>query len=104
MAAPAKPPLEKLGLSGLDFESFNRLLGQRTDDLVNIAAIRAGRSNSQTGRVRQHNPKRPAVSNAQFRCRHHVCPRHRITIRLPARGPSPGCPGSSSQSRDRPDL
>ena len=46
---PLNPPLEKLCLPGLDFKSFNRLLGQRSHDLVNLAAVRAGRFNSQTG-------------------------------------------------------
>jgi hypothetical protein len=36
---PLNPPLEKLCLSGLNFESFYRLLGQRSHDLVNVTAF-----------------------------------------------------------------
>jgi hypothetical protein len=44
-------PSEKHCLTRLDLKAFNRLLGQRSDDSVNIAAISAGRFQSQIGRV-----------------------------------------------------
>jgi hypothetical protein len=62
------------------------VLGQRSDDLVNMAAISAGRFQSQIGRVRQDNPKGPPVSNPWLRGCHHECLRHRVTVPLPAPG------------------
>jgi len=41
----------------LNAKALDRLLGQRSDDLVNIAAISAGGFQSQIRRVRQDNPK-----------------------------------------------
>jgi hypothetical protein len=53
--------LERHCPTRLDLKAFNRRLGQRSDDLVNIAAISAGRFQSQIRRVRQDNPKGPPV-------------------------------------------
>jgi hypothetical protein len=63
-------------LTRLDPKAFNGLLGQRSDDPVNIAATRSGHFNSQIGGVRQDNPKCPAVSDPEFRCCHHECLSH----------------------------
>jgi hypothetical protein len=84
--------LERHCLTRLDIKAFNRLLGQRSDDIVNMAAISAGRFQSQIGRVRQDNPKGPPVSNPWLRCCHHECLCHRVTAPIPAPGSSPGCP------------
>jgi hypothetical protein len=37
-------------------KALDRLLGQRSDDPVNMAATGAGRFQSQAGRIRQDNP------------------------------------------------
>jgi hypothetical protein len=87
--------LEKCCLTRLDPKAFNRLLGQRSDDPVNIAAISAGRFQSQTGCVGQDNPKGSPVSNPLPGGCHHECLCHSITIPLSATGSSSGCPGSS---------
>jgi hypothetical protein len=75
--------LERHCPTRLDLKAFNRLLGQRSDDLVNIAAISAGRFQSQIGRVRQDNPKGPPVSNPWLERCHHECLCHRVTTPLP---------------------
>jgi hypothetical protein len=54
--------LERHCLTRLDPEALNRLLGQRSDDLVNIAAISAGRFQNQIGCVRQDSPKGPPAN------------------------------------------
>jgi hypothetical protein len=43
-------------LTKLDPKALDRLLGQRSDDPIDILAIGTGRLQSQTGRVRQDNP------------------------------------------------
>jgi hypothetical protein len=54
--------LERHCLTRLDPEALNRLFGQRSDDLVNIAAISAGRFQNQIGCVRQDSPKGPPAN------------------------------------------
>jgi hypothetical protein len=71
-------PSEKHCLTRLYPKAFNCLLGQRSDDPVNMAAIGAGRFQSQIGRVRQDNPEGPPVSSPQFGCCHHECLCHGI--------------------------
>jgi hypothetical protein len=56
-------PSEKRCLTRLYPKALNCLLGQRSDDPANIAAIGAGRFQSQFGRVRQDNPEGPPVPN-----------------------------------------
>jgi hypothetical protein len=72
----------------LNAKAFNRLLGQRSDNLVNIAAISAGGFQSQIRRVRQDNPKGPPVSNPWFERRHHECLCHGIATPFPGPAPS----------------
>jgi hypothetical protein len=63
-------PSEKHCSAGLDLKAFNRLLGQRSDDLVNMVAISAGRFQSQIGRVRQDNPKGGHCTKVLLTVRH----------------------------------
>jgi hypothetical protein len=81
--------LEKLCLTRPDPEAFDGLLGQRSDDPVNIAATRPGRFDSQIGCVRQDNPKRPAISNSEFGCCHHECLCHPGYVRLALKKANP---------------
>jgi hypothetical protein len=68
-----------------DLKAFNRLLGQRSDDPINMAAISAGHFQSQIGRVRKDRPKGAPVTNPGLRCCHHECLCHGITPHLGAR-------------------
>jgi hypothetical protein len=79
----------------LDSKAFDRLLGQRSDDFVNIAAISAGRLQSQIGRVRQDNPKGPPVSNPWLQGCHHECLCHGIATPLSALGAIAAVPATS---------
>jgi hypothetical protein len=63
----------------LDPKPFNRGLGERSDDPVNMVATSAGRFQSQIGRVRQDNPKGSPVCSPGLGCCHHECLCHGIT-------------------------
>jgi hypothetical protein len=86
----------------LNAKAFNRLLGQRSDNLVNIAAISAGGFQSQIRRVRQDNPKGPPVSNPWFERRHHECLCHGIATPFPGPAPSPQRPATSQWQPELP--
>ena len=75
-------PSEKHCLTRLYPKAFNCLLGQRSDDPVNMAAISAGRFQSQARCVRQDNPQGPPVSNPGLGRRHHECLCHGIATPL----------------------
>jgi hypothetical protein len=64
-------------MTKLNSETFDGLLRQRSDNLVDIAATRTGRLDSEAGAVRQDHPRAPAG-----------CPRHALLPSLQTPAPS----------------
>jgi hypothetical protein len=61
-------------------KAFDGLLGQRSDNPIDLAATLSGHRNSQIWCIRQNNPDRPAVSDLDICRRNYECLGHLSTF------------------------